>query len=72
MQSNEDFGVFLKKGITGKLPSSSFIFTYLPLQGAIIPAHVRPTTVRKTRPAAIELARKKKYLNSDLVKKFFR
>ena len=46
--------------------------TSLPLQGAITPAHVRPTTVKKTKPAAIELAKKKKYLNSDLVKKFFR
>ena len=46
--------------------------TYLPLHGAITPAQVRPTTVRKTSPAAIELAKKKKYLNSDLVRKFFR
>ena len=44
----------------------------LPLHGATTPAHVRPTTVRKTNPAAIELAKKKKYLNSDLVKKFLR
>ena len=46
--------------------------SYLPLHGATTPAHVRPTTVRKTNPAAIELAKKKKYLNSDFVKKFLR
>jgi hypothetical protein len=36
------------------------------------PSQVRPTTVRKTRPAAIEAAKKKKTLNSDLVRKFCR
>ena len=50
----------------------NILCTYLPLHGAITPAHVRPTTVRKTSPAAMELAKKKKYLNSDLVRKFFR
>jgi len=46
--------------------------SYLPLHGATTPAHVRPTTVRETTSVAIELAKKKKYLNSDLVKKFLR
>ena len=51
---------------------TAILVSYLPLHGATTPAHVRPTTVRKTNPAAIELAKKKKYLNSDLVKKFLR
>ena len=51
---------------------TAILVSYLPLHGATTPAQVRPTTVRKTNPAAIELAKKKKYLNSDLVKKFLR
>ena len=37
---------------------------YLPLQGATIPAYVRPTTVRKTRTGASNADTTKKYLNS--------
>lgn len=37
---------------------------YLPLHGAIIPAYVRPTTVRKTKTGATRAATMKKYLNS--------
>jgi hypothetical protein len=37
---------------------------YLPLHGAITPAYVRPTTVRKTSTGASRAATMKKYLNS--------
>ena len=46
--------------------------SYLPVHGAMTPAHVSPTTAAKMRAAATDPPTKNTYLNSDLDKKFCR